>query len=96
MTDKVLDIILNHNKALSYDEIASKLSEDEIKELTNVLNKLEKTLKIRLTKKGKYEKFNDKSVKIGVFAGNKKGFGFVDIDAKKDTADIVIIEFTKR
>ncbi len=84
MEEKVLDIILNHNKALSYDEIASKLSDEEISELTNVLNKLERNLKIRLTKKGKYEKFNDKSVKLGVFAGNKKGFGFVIVDGEKD------------
>ena len=84
MEEKVLDIIINHNKALSYDEIAAKLSEDEVFKLSSVLNKLESSLKIRITKKGKYEKFNDKSVKIGVFAGNKKGFGFVIVDGERD------------
>ena len=84
MEEKVLDIILGHNKALSYEDIASKLESEEIFKLSGALNKLERELKIRVTKKGKYEKFNDKSVKLGVFAGNKKGFGFVIVDGERD------------
>ena len=60
MEEKVLDIILSKNKAMTYDEIAESLSDKEIPSLTEVLNKLEKELKIRVTNKGKYEKFNVK------------------------------------
>ena len=84
MDEKVLDIILNHNKALTYEEIASFLSDDELPLLTNSLNNLQNNLKIRLTNKGKYEKFNDRLQKIGIFAGNKKGFGFVIVDGEKN------------
>ena len=45
LEEKVLDIILGHNKALSYDDIAAKLDSDEIFKLGGVLNKLEKELK---------------------------------------------------
>ena len=83
MEEKVLDIINGKNKALTYEEIASELTEEELKELTKVLIDLEKNLKIRVTNKGKYEKFNDRLKKIGVFAGNKKGFGFVVVDGSK-------------
>ena len=83
MEEKVLNIINGKNKALTYEEIASELNEDELKELTKVLIDLEKNLKIRVTNKGKYEKFNDRLKKIGIFAGNKKGFGFVIVEGEK-------------
>ena len=83
MEEKVLNIINGKNKALTYEEIASELNEDELKELTKVLIDLEKNLKIRVTNKGKYEKFNDRLKKIGTFAGNKKGFGFVIVEGEK-------------
>ena len=83
MEDKILEIINSKNKALTYEEIASELDENEVSELTNVLIELEKNLKIRVTNKGKYEKFNDRLKKIGVFAGNKKGFGFVVVEGAK-------------
>ena len=83
MEEKILDIINSKNKALTYEEIASELTEEELKELTKVLIDLEKNLKIRVTNKGKYEKFNDRLKKIGVFTGNKKGFGFVIVDGSK-------------
>lgn len=83
MNDKVLDIITSKNKALTYEEIASLLNEEELKDLTNTLVELEKNLKIRVTNKGKYIKFDDRLKKIGIFAGNKKGFGFVMVDGAK-------------
>ena len=82
MEEKVLNIINNHNKALTYDEILEKLTDEEIPLLPEVLSKLIKELKIRYTNKGKYAKFDDKSQKIGIFAANKKGFGFVIIDGE--------------
>ena len=85
MEEEVLNIILNHNKALTYEEIAQKLQKTDLSKLTEILNKLEADLKIRVTNKGKYEKFNDKMQKMGIFAGNKKGFGFVMVEGiKKD------------
>ena len=83
MEEKVLEIISSKNKALTYEEIALELTEEELKDLTKTLIYLEKNLKIRVTNKGKYEKFNDRLKKIGVFAGNKKGFGFVVVDGSK-------------
>ena len=82
MEEKVFNIINQHNKAMSYDEILSYLTDEEIPELPEVLSKLIKDLKVRYTNKGKYAKYDDKSQKIGVFAANKKGFGFVIIDGE--------------
>ena len=82
LEEKVLNIIVGHNKALTYDEILEKLTDEEIPKLPSVLSKLIKELKIRLTNKGKYAKFDDKSQKIGTFAANRKGFGFVIIDGE--------------
>ena len=82
MEKKVLEIINGHNKALSYDEILERLTDEEVPYLPEVLSKLIKDLKIRYTNKGKYAKFDDKSQKIGVFAANRKGFGFVIIDGE--------------
>ena len=82
MEEKILDIINKHNKAMTYDEILEKLTDEEIPLLPSTLSKLIKDLKIRFTNKGKYAKFDDKSQKIGVFAANKRGFGFVIIDGE--------------
>ena len=82
MEEKILEIINGHNKALSYDEVLEKLTDEEIPYLPEVLSKLIKELKIRYTNKGKYAKFDDKSQKIGVFAANRKGFGFVIVDGE--------------
>lgn len=82
MEEKILDMINNHNKALTYDEILEKLTDEEIPMLPEVLSKLIKELKIRYTNKGKYAKFDDKSQKIGTFAANRKGFGFVIVDGE--------------
>ncbi|MBR3199265.1 MAG: ribonuclease R [Bacilli bacterium] len=84
MEEKVLEYITKHNKAVTYEEIAAILNDEELPQLAKVLEKLEKELKIRLTNKGKYEKFNDKMKKIGIFVGNKKSFGFVMVDGIKD------------
>ena len=83
MEEKVLDIINSHNKALTYDEILTKLTDEEIPLLPETLSKLIRDLKVRLTNKGKYAKFDDKSQKIGTFAANRRGFGFVIIDGEE-------------
>ena len=82
MEEKILNIINNHNKALTYEEILEKLSDEEIPYLPEVLSKLIRDLKVRLTNKDKYAKFDDKSQKIGTFVANRRGFGFVIIDGE--------------
>ena len=80
MEEKVLNIITNSNKALTYEEIMNELEETEKDELGNILVELQKKLKIRFTNKGKYEKNNDKRQKLGTFIANPKGFGFVKVE----------------
>ncbi|MEI3508819.1 MAG: hypothetical protein V8R01_06980 [Bacilli bacterium] len=55
MEEKILSIIEGQNKAITYEEIQDKLTEEEKDELGKVLIELQKTLKIRVTNKGKYE-----------------------------------------
>ena len=83
MEEKIFNIISSHNKALTYEEILSQLSDEEIPYLPEILSKLIRDLKVRLTNKGKYTKFDDKSQKIGTFVANRRGFGFVSIDGEE-------------
>ncbi len=84
MEEKVYNIITGQNKAITYEEIMGQLEADEKEKLTPTLIKLANDLKIRVTNKGKYEKFNDSSQKIGTLVMNPKGFGFVMIDGEED------------
>ena len=84
MEEKILSIIENSNKALTYEEIWEKLDDQEQEELGQILVKLQKDLKIRITNKGKYEKFNDRRQKLGVLIFNPKGFGFVEVEGEED------------
>ena len=84
MEQKVYEIIIGQNKAITYEEIFEKLELEEREELTDTLNKLEKNLKIRVTNKGKYEIFNDHTMKVGALIVNPKGFGFVVVEDDKD------------
>lgn len=83
MKEKIYEIITNQNKAITYEEIEEKLEDDEKEELPKILVELQKNLKIRVTNKGKYEKFNDKSKKIGTLIVNPKGFGFVVVEGEE-------------
>ncbi len=84
MEEKVYEIIIGQNKAITYEEILDKLEDEEKEKLTPTLIKLANDLKIRVTNKGKYEKFNDASQKIGTLAMNPKGFGFVIVDGEDE------------
>ncbi len=84
MEEKILSIIEGQNKAITYEEIQDKLTEEEKDELGKVLIELQKTLKIRVTNKGKYEKFHDKKQKLGTLIANPKGFGFVVVDGEDE------------
>ncbi len=80
MEEKVLEIIKNHNKALTYEEIMNELDDKNASSLSKALMSLQNNLKIRVTNKGKYEPFNEKTKKKGVFVANPKGFGFVVVE----------------
>lgn len=111
MEDKIIELLKSDDKALSvydiYDSLKLKTTED-LKELLKVLNNLEDTLKIYRTKKDKYMIFQNCQLKIGTFIGNKKGFGFVDIEGDEDVhisknntnnaihGDKVIVEITSK
>ncbi len=111
MEDKIIELLKADDKALSvydiYDSLKLKTTED-LKELLKVLNNLEDTLKIYRTKKDKYMIFRNCQLKIGTFIGNKKGFGFVDIEGDEDVhisknntnnavhGDKVIVEITSK
>ena len=84
MQEKILSIIEGKNKAITYEEIMEKLDEEEIEVLSETLVELQKNLKIRFTNKGKYEKFTDKSQKIGTFTHNPKNFGFVMVEGETE------------
>ena len=87
MEQKILEMIKNGDKALSvydiYDALGLK-STDDLKELLKVLNKMEDNLQIYKTKKDNYMLFSNSHLKIGTMNGNKKGFGFVDIEGDID------------
>ena len=54
MEEKILEIINNHNKALTYEEIMNELEEKDASALSKSLINLQNNLKIRVTNKGKY------------------------------------------
>ncbi len=84
MEEKILSIIEGQNKAITYEEIQDKLTEEEKDELGKILIELQKNLKIRVTNKGKYEKFHDKKQKLGTLIANPKGFGFVMVEGEAE------------
>ena len=81
--DSILEFIKKSDKALSvyelYDCLQLRTTED-LKELLKVLNKMEDNLQIYRTKKDNYMLFSNSHLKIGKMIGNKKGFGFVNLD----------------
>lgn len=87
MQNKILDILNNSDRALSYDEIHSALNLatiEETQEFIEILDKLEKDGELYLSKKNKYMLFNKGPLKRGKLSVNKKGFGFIDIGEKED------------
>lgn len=111
MENEILDLLKLNDKALSvydiYDALGLKTTE-ELKDLMKELNKLEDNLQIYRTKKDNYLLFQNSHLKVGTFIGNKKGFGFVDIDGDEDVhisqantnnavhGDRVIVEITSQ
>lgn len=59
------------------------VSDDDRKRVEEALNELISEGKITLTPKGKYKKVDD-DLLVGMYIGNKKGFGFVRVEGEKD------------
>jgi len=87
MEDTIIQLLELENKALDFFQIKDFLkleTAEEFKELTEVLDNLEKSLKIIRTKKNKYMAYKNGNLKVGRLIVNKKGFGFVDIEGDTD------------
>ena len=106
-----MGIVEKSDKALSVDEIFHALDlndAEDLRKLMQTLNKMEDNLQIYRTKKDNYMPFTNSHLKIGKLIGNKKGFGFVDIEGKDDVfiaptnmnnaihGDKVIVEITSK
>ena len=111
MEEQILEVIKNSDKALTVDEIfhALKLEGvEDLKKLLKELNNMEDNLILYHTKKDNYMLFNNSNLKIGKLIGNKKGFGFVDIEGDEDVfiappnlnnaihGDKVVVEITSK
>ncbi len=87
MKESILELLKNSDKALSVYEIEDKLGlsgVEDLKQLLKELNELEDNLSIYRTNKNNYMPFTNSHLKVGKMIGNKKGFGFVDIEGDED------------
>lgn len=111
MENTILEILKKENKAYSVHELEALLginSVDGLKELLKTLNRMEDELILYRSNKDKYMLFNNSHLKIGRLIGNRKGFGFVDIEGDEDVyisssnmngaihSDKVIVEITSK
>ncbi len=111
MEEQILEIFRHEKRAYSVSELEDLLglgSVEELKELLKTLNRLEDQLKVYRTNKNNYMLFQNSHLKIGKLLGNKKGFGFVDIEGDDDVfiapshmnnaihGDTVIVEITSQ
>ena len=111
MKNKILDILGNEDKAFTALEIESLLgldSPEELSELMRLLTEMSNNYEIYHTKKDKYMLLKNSNLKQGILIGNKKGFGFVDIEGDEDVyinssningaidGDTVIVEITSK
>ena len=87
MEEKIIELLKKENKAYSVSELEEILGitdVDGLKELLKLLNQMEDELKIYRTNKNNYMLFTNSHLKIGKLMGNKRGFGFVDIEGDED------------
>lgn len=111
MQERLLELLKKENKAYSVSELEELLglgTLDELKDLMKLLNQLEDELQVYRTNKDKYMLFNNSNLKLGRLIGNKKGFGFVDIEGDIDVfvaptnmnsaihGDKVVVEITSK
>ena len=84
MKEDIINVLKNSNKSLTEIEICDRLNNASLEEVCNTLYQLQNEYKVRYTKKGKYEVDTNSNVKIGTLIGNRKGYGFVDIEGTED------------
>lgn len=111
MQERILEILKEEERAYSIEELEEILgirSAEELKTLLACLRDLENSLKVYHTNKGNYMLFNNSHLRVGRLIGNKKGFGFVDIEGDVDVfipptcmngaihGDQVIVEITSK
>ena len=111
MENTILEILKKENKAYSVHELEDLMGINDVeglKELLKTLNRMEDELVIYRSNKDRYMLFNNSHLKIGRLIGNKKGFGFVDIEGDEDVyisssnmngaihSDRVIVEITSK
>ncbi len=111
MEQIIIDLLEQENKALDFFQIKDFLkleTAEQFKELNEVLDNLEKSLKIVRTKKNKFMTYKNSNLRLGKLIANKKGFGFVDIEGDEDVyiakenmngaihGDQVIVEITSK
>lgn len=112
MKNKIVGILRNSEKALTIYDLEDELhllDVDEIQELQDCLNGLEKEAVIYHSNKDKYMMLEDSHLRRGIMRANKKGFGFVDIDDSEVDVyisennmngalhdDIVLVEITSK
>lgn len=111
MQERILEILKEEERAYSIEELEEILgirSAEELKTLLACLRDLENSLKVYHTNKGNYMLFNNSHLRVGRLIGNKKGFGFVDIEVDEDVfipptcmngaihGDQVIVEITSK
>ncbi len=112
MQEQILKLLEEYGKALSVDEISDALkveTVEDFKQLLKDLNYLEDELKLYRTNKNKFMIFNNSNLKLGRFIGNKRGFGFVDVEGASEdvfipptcinnaiNGDRVVVEITSK
>ena len=110
MREKILDVLKEVGRALSYEELDSLLNIktiDETKEMADCLELLEKEGEIYHSNKNKYMLFSFCNLKKGFLRVNKKGYGFVEVNNENEDifissedmknaidGDFVIVEVT--
>ena len=87
MREEIIDLLGKEKKALSASEICDKLNLNtagELKKLLDNLRILEEGYTIYKSNKDKYMLFENSHLLKGRLSVNKKGFGFVNIDAREE------------
>ena len=111
MKEKILEVLNNSNKALTYEEVDNKLGISNIedtKTLIDTLKELEESGDIYKSNKNRYMIFEHGPLKKGIINITKKGFGFVEVEGFDDIfvsidninnsihKDLVVVEILKR
>lgn len=87
MKDRILESLNEKDASLTIEQLEALFDINNVEGLQNLLKDLEdleKEAKIYRTKKNKYMLFDNSHLRSGILIGNKKGFGFVDVEGSED------------